>query len=73
MASSRTACSARTGSDNQPVMHLCATGLRISKFFNSGELNKIVEATMRVSPYDDGWVCMRWQIGKDDLNIVRVS
>ena len=36
------------------------------------ELNKIVEATMPVNPYDDGKVSLRRPQGSGDLDIVRV-
>ena len=71
MASSRTACGARTVQSTFDA----STGYRLENFkiSHSAELNKIVEATMRVNPYDDGRVCMRWRNGKDDLDIVRAS
>ena len=37
------------------------------------ELNKIVEATMPVNPYDDRKVSLRRPHGNGDLNIVRAS
>ena len=33
---------------------------------HSAELNKIVEATMPVNPYDDDWVSLWWPSGKGD-------
>ena len=56
------------------AMCLRATGLRF--FFqicNCAELNKIVEATMPVNPYDDRKVSLRKPHGNGDLDIVRVS
>ena len=74
MVSSRSACGACTGSSDQPAKYLQATGLRFfSKFVLVRELNKIVEATMPVNPYDDDWVSLRWPNGKADLDIVRTS
>ena len=61
------------GSCEKPAMFLRATGLRIFKIYHSAELNKIVEATMPVNPYDDEWVSLRWPNGKDDLDILRAS
>ena len=71
--SSRSACVARTGFRDQPVIGQRATGLRFIKIWNSAELNKTVEATMPVNPYDDDWVSLWWPNGKDDLDIVRAS
>ena len=49
-----------------------ATGLR---FFQShcAELNKIVEATVPVNPYDDRKVFLRRPHGNGDMDIVRAS
>ena len=73
MASSRTACGARTGIVLSTCDASTGYGLANFKMSHSAELNKIVEATMRVNPYDDGWVCMRSPNGKDDLDIVQAS
>ena len=43
------------------AMCLRATGLRFFQICNSAELNKIVEATMPVYPYDDRKVSIRKQ------------
>ena len=54
----------------------CVYGLRAYDFFqicHCAELNKIVEATMPVNPYDDRKVSLRRPHGNDDLDIVRVS
>ena len=48
-----------------------STGVRFLKICHSAELNKIVEATMPVNPYDDRMVSLRWPHGKGDLDIVR--
>ena len=37
------------------------------------ELNKIVEATMPVNPYDDRKVSLRRRYGNGDMDIVRAS
>ena len=42
------------GSYNVTAMFLWATGLQFFQIFHCLELNKIVEATMLVNPYDDG-------------------
>ena len=50
--------------------------LRANDFFqicHCAELNKIVEATMPVNPYDDCKVTLRRLHGNGDLDIVRTS
>ena len=61
------------GSCDQPAMYLRATGLRFFQNLSECGVNKIVEATMPVNPYDDDWVSLRYPNGKDDLDIVRAS
>ena len=55
----------------------CVYGLRAYVFFlqicHCAELNKIVEATMPVNPYDDRKVSLRRSHGDGDLDIVRAS
>ena len=54
----------------------CVYGLRAYDFFqicHCAELNKIVEATMPVNPYDDRKVSLRRRYGNGDLDIVRAS
>ena len=54
----------------------CVYGLRAYDFFqicHCAELNKIVEATMPVNPYDDRKVSLRRPHGNGDLDIVRAS
>ena len=54
----------------------CVYGLRAYDVFqicHSAELNKIVEATMPVNPYDDRKVSLRRPQGNGDLDIVRAS
>ena len=54
----------------------CVYGLRAYDFFricHCAELNKIVEATMPVNPYDDCKVSLRRPHGNGDLDIVRPS
>ena len=54
----------------------CVYGLPAYDFFpicHCAELNKIVEATMPVNPYDDRKVSLRWPHGNGDLDIVRAS
>ena len=50
-----------------------STGLRFFKICHCAELNKIVEATMPVNPYDDHKVSLRRSHGNGDLDIVRES
>ena len=52
-------------------MCLRATGLRFFQICRRVELNKIVEATMPVNPYDDGKVSLRRLHGNSDLDILR--
>ena len=54
----------------------CVYGLRAYDFFqisHCAELNKIVEATMPVNPYDDRKVSLRGAHGNSDLDIVGAS
>ena len=54
----------------------CVYGLRAYDFFqfcHCAELNKIVEATMPVNPYDDRQVFLRRPHGNGDLDIVQAS
>ena len=48
-------------------------GLKIFQTCHCAELNKIVEATMPVNPYDDRKVSLRRPHGNGDLDIVRAS
>ena len=73
MGSSRPACGARSRILQSTCDASTGYGLANFKISHSAELDEIVEATMRVNPYDDGWVCMRSPNGKDDLDIVRAS
>ena len=50
-----------------------ATGLRFFQICHCAELNKIVEATMPVNPYDDRKVSLRRPHGNGNLDIVRAS
>ena len=62
------------GSYDVTAMCLRATGLRF--FFqicHCAELNKILEATMPVNPYDDRKVSLRRPHGNGNLDIVRAS
>ena len=55
---------------------LSVYGLRAYGFFqicHCAELNKIVEATMPVNPYDDRKVSLRRPHGNGDLDIVGAS
>ena len=47
--------------------------LRFFQICYCAELNKIVEATMPVNPYDDRKVSLRRPRGNGDLDIVRAS
>ena len=69
--SSRSPCSARTGI----VRCHCdvSTGLRFFQIYHCAELNKIVEATMPVNPYDDHKVSLLRPHWNGDLDIVRAS
>ena len=55
------------------AMCLRATGLRCFQICHCAELNKIVEATMPVNPYDDRKVSLRRPHGNGDLDIVQAS
>ena len=59
------------GSYDVSAMCLRATGLRFSQVCHYAELNKIVEATMPVNPYDDRKVTLRRPHGNGDLDIVQ--
>ena len=61
------------GSYDVTAMCLRATGLRFFQICHCAELNKIVEATMPVNPYDDRKVSLRRRYGNGDLDIVRAS
>ena len=61
------------GSYDVTAMGLRATGLRFFQICRCAELNKIVEATMPVNPYDDRKVFLRRLHGNGDLDIVRAS
>ena len=65
-----TDCATRPG---QPALYLRATGLRFFQNLSEFGVNKIVDATMPVNPYDDDWVSLRWPNGKDDFEIVQAS
>ena len=69
--SSRSSCGARTGI----IRCHCdvSTGLRFFQICHCAELNKIVEATMPVNPYDDRKVSLQRRYGNGDLDIVRAS
>ena len=61
---------------NRTTSLRCVYGLRAYDFFqicHCAELNKIVEATMPVNPYDDRKVSLRRPHGNGDLDIVRAS
>ena len=61
------------GSYDVSAMCLRATGLRLFQICHCAELNKIVEATMPVNPYDNRKVTLRRPHRNDDLHIVRTS
>ena len=61
------------GSYDATAMCLLAMGLRFFQICHCAELNKIVEATMPVNPYDDRKVSLRRPHGIGDLDIVRAS
>ena len=61
------------GSYDVTAMCLRATGLRFFQICHCAELNKIVEATMLVNPYDDRKVSLRRPYGNGNLDIVRTS
>ena len=54
-------------------MCLQATGLRFFQICYCAGLDKIVEATMPVNPYDDRKVYLRRSHRNGDLDIVRAS
>ena len=58
------------GSYDATAMCLRATGLRFFQICHCAELNKIVEATMPVNPYDVRKVSLRRTHGNGDLDIV---
>ena len=57
------------GSYDVTAMCLRATGLRFFQICHCAELNKIVEATMPVNPYDDREVSLRRPHRNGDLDI----
>ena len=61
------------GSYDVTAMCLRATGLRFFQIGHCAELNKIVEATMPVNPYDDRKVSLRRPHRNGGLDIVRAS
>ena len=61
------------GSHDVTAMCLRATGLRFFQICHCAELNKIVEATMPVNPYDNRKVSLRRPHGNGDLDIVGAS
>ena len=61
------------GSYDITAICLRVTGLRIFQIRHCAELNKIVETTMPVNPYDDCKVPLRRPHGNGDLDIVRAS
>ena len=61
------------GSYDVSAMCLRATGLPFFQICHCAELNKIVEATMPVNPYDDRKVTLRRPHGNSDLDIVQTS
>ena len=61
------------GSYDVTATCLRATDLRFFQTCQCAELNKIVEATMPVNPYDDRKVSLRRPHGNGDLDIVRAS
>ena len=50
-------------------MCLRAMGLQFFQIWRSEELNKIVEATMPVNPYDDYRISLRCRHWKGDLDM----
>ena len=60
-------------SNDVTAMCLRATGLRFFQICHCAELNKIVEATIPVNPYDDRKVSLRRPHGNGDLDIVQAS
>ena len=61
------------GSYDVTAMCLRATGLRFFQICHYAELNKTVEATMPVNPYDDRKVSLQRPHGNGDFDIVRAS
>ena len=61
------------GSYNVTAMCLQAKGLQFFQICHYAELNKIVEATIPVNPYDDRKVSLRRPHGNGDLDIVGAS
>ena len=61
------------GSYDVTTTCLRATGLRFFQTCHCAELNKIVEATMPVNPYDGRKVSLRSPHGNGDLDIVYSS
>ena len=61
------------GSYDVTAMCLRTTGLGFFQICHCAELNKIVEATMPVNPYDDRKVSLRRPHGNCDLDIVGAS
>ena len=61
------------GSYDVTEMCLRETGLQFFQICHCAELNKIVEATMPINPYDDRKVSLWGPHGNGDLDIVRAS
>ena len=61
------------GSNDVTAKCLRAKGLRFFQICHCAELNKIVEATMPVNPYDDRKASLRRPHGNGGLDIVRAS
>ena len=61
------------GSYDVTAMCLRAKGLQFFRICHCVELNKIVEATMHVNPYDDRKVSLWRQYRNGDLDVVRAS
>ena len=61
------------GSYDVTVICLRATGLQFFRICHCAELNKIVDATMPVNPYDDHMVSLQRPHRNGDLDIVRAS
>ena len=55
------------------VTAICLRAYDFFQICHCAELNKIVEATMPVNPYDDRKVSLRRPQGNGDLDIVRAS
>ena len=71
--SSRLSCEARTGIVRCHCDVSTGYGLTIFSNLSLCGVNKIVEATMPVNPYDDRKVSLRRRYGNGDLDIVRAS